>query len=104
MRWEGAPWEELTVRRKEDQQPPRLQARQERDGECTWCPWGELLRWPLGAEACLGGCLGAGELGMMTVDNFLNSGVNIEGFPGGSVVKNSPDNAGDKRDVGLLPG
>ena len=41
---------------------------------------------------------------MMTVDNFLNSGVNIEGFPGGSVVKNSPDNAGDKRDVGLLPG
>ena len=43
MRWEGAPWEELTVRRKEDQQPPRLQAGQERDGECTWCPWGDSL-------------------------------------------------------------
>ena len=27
-----------------------------------------------------------------------------EGFPGGSVVKNPPDNAGDSRDVGLIPG
>ena len=26
------------------------------------------------------------------------------GFPGGSVVKNSPSNAGDSRDVGLIPG
>ena len=40
---------------------------------------------------------------MMTLDNFLKSSVNIEGFPGGSVVKNSPDNAGDKRDMGFDP-
>ena len=26
------------------------------------------------------------------------------GFPGGSVVKNSPDNARSIRDVGLIPG
>ena len=26
------------------------------------------------------------------------------GFPGGSVVKNPPDNAGDVRDVSLIPG
>ena len=26
------------------------------------------------------------------------------GFPGGSAVKNSPANAGDARDTGLLPG
>ena len=26
------------------------------------------------------------------------------GFPGGSVVKNSPANAGDARDVGSVPG
>ena len=28
----------------------------------------------------------------------------LKGFPGGSVVKNSPANAGDTRDVGLIPG
>ena len=28
----------------------------------------------------------------------------IEGFPGGAVVKNLPPNAGDTRDVGLIPG
>jgi len=28
----------------------------------------------------------------------------LKGFPGGSVVKNSPGNAGDTRDVGLIPG
>ena len=27
-----------------------------------------------------------------------------EGFPGGSVVKNPPDNAGDLRDAGSIPG
>ena len=27
-----------------------------------------------------------------------------EGFPGGTVVKNPPDNAGDTRDAGLIPG
>ena len=27
-----------------------------------------------------------------------------EGFPGGSVVKNPPANAGDARDTGLIPG
>ena len=27
-----------------------------------------------------------------------------EGLPGGTVVKNTPDNAGDTRDVGLIPG
>jgi len=26
------------------------------------------------------------------------------GFPGGTVVKNPPANAGDVRDVGLIPG
>ena len=26
------------------------------------------------------------------------------GFPGGSVVKNPPANAGDARDLGLIPG
>ena len=26
------------------------------------------------------------------------------GFPGGSVVKNLPDNAGDTGDMGLIPG
>ena len=28
----------------------------------------------------------------------------FEGFPGGTVVKNLPANAGDTRDVGLIPG
>ena len=28
----------------------------------------------------------------------------IVGFPGGSVVKNPPDNAGDTRDTGSIPG
>ena len=27
-----------------------------------------------------------------------------EGFPGGSMVKNPPANAGDTRDMGLIPG
>ena len=27
----------------------------------------------------------------------------ICGFPGGAVVKNPPSNAGDSRDVGLIP-
>ena len=30
--------------------------------------------------------------------------VNTEGFPGGSVVKNPPANAGDIRDTGSIPG
>ena len=28
----------------------------------------------------------------------------IQGFPGGSVIKNPPTNAGDARDVGSIPG
>ena len=28
----------------------------------------------------------------------------LRGFPGGSVVKNPPDNAGDTRDAGSIPG
>ena len=28
----------------------------------------------------------------------------MEGFPGGSVINNSPANAGDTGDVGLIPG
>ena len=28
----------------------------------------------------------------------------LMGFPGGSVVKNLPDNARDTRDAGLIPG
>ena len=30
--------------------------------------------------------------------------LNTLGFPGGAVVRNSPANAGDSRDVGLIPG
>ena len=32
------------------------------------------------------------------------SKLTIRGFPGGTVVKNLPANAGDTRDVGLIPG
>ena len=32
------------------------------------------------------------------------SGCIIKGFPGGSVVKNPPANAGDVRDSSLIPG
>ena len=28
----------------------------------------------------------------------------IEGFPGGSVIKNLPANAGDERDTSMIPG
>ena len=35
--------------------------------------------------------------------NFYPSNLNI-GFPGGSVVKNPPANAGDAKDMGLIPG
>ena len=28
----------------------------------------------------------------------------MQGFPGGSVVKNSPANAADTRDISLIPG
>ena len=34
------------------------------------------------------------------MSNIKDSG----GFPGGSVVKNLPANAGDARDMGLIPG
>ena len=34
----------------------------------------------------------------------FNRGIVVWGFPGGSVVKNPPTNAGDARDLGLLPG
>ena len=30
--------------------------------------------------------------------------INTMGFPGGTVVKNLPANAGDARDAGLIPG
>ena len=29
---------------------------------------------------------------------------NLNGFPGDSLVKNPPDNAGDARDMGSIPG
>ena len=35
---------------------------------------------------------------------FGNSQEAPEGFPGGSMVKNPPANAGDTRDMGLIPG
>ena len=35
---------------------------------------------------------------------FLDFTTISGGFPGGSVVKNSPANAGDERDRGLVPG
>ena len=34
---------------------------------------------------------------------FIYSGVCIQGFPGGPVVKNPPANAGDARDMDLIP-
>ena len=33
---------------------------------------------------------------------FLKSDLEAKGFPGGSMVKNLPVNAGDARDVGLI--
>ena len=30
--------------------------------------------------------------------------MNVRSFPGGTVLKNLPANAGDRRDTGLLPG
>ena len=37
--------------------------------------------------------------------SYILMGVNIEwGFPGGSVVKNPPANAGTVGDLGLIPG
>lgn len=53
--------------RKEGQQSPVLGVQQERVGGVALCPWGELRRWPLGAEAWLGS---EWELGKVTVDNF----------------------------------
>ena len=35
---------------------------------------------------------------------FLHQGFPTPGFPGDSVVKNPPANAGDTRDAGLFPG
>ena len=35
---------------------------------------------------------------------FAHRHIFLESFPGGSVVKNSPANAGDIRDVGSVPG
>ena len=35
---------------------------------------------------------------------FLCSSLPLEGFPGGSVVKNPPASAGDTRDAGSVPG
>ena len=34
----------------------------------------------------------------------INSSHFTSSFPGGAVVKNLPANAGDKRDIGLIPG
>ena len=33
-----------------------------------------------------------------------NTGINLLGFPGGAVVKNSPVNVGDARDMDSIPG
>ena len=38
------------------------------------------------------------------VDSFYHVYVYLWGFPGGSVVKNLPLNAGDAGDIGLIPG
>ena len=35
---------------------------------------------------------------------LLYASVHFCGFPGGSVVKNLPTNAGDRRDAGSIPG
>ena len=39
----------------------------------------------------------------MTVTELYQS-LHSYGFPGGTVVKNPPANAGDTRDMGLIPG
>ena len=41
----------------------------------------------------------------LSLDCFVcfNRGIVVWGFPGGSVVKNPPTNAGDARDSGLFP-
>ena len=39
-----------------------------------------------------------------TKENELVSITFTQGFPGGSVVKNLPANAGDAKDKGLIPG
>ena len=36
--------------------------------------------------------------------HFLTCSNKIKGFPGGSVLKNLPANAGDTGDMGLIPG
>ena len=41
---------------------------------------------------------------LKTLPLFVLSTVMAQGFPGGSVVKNLPANAGGTRDVGSIPG
>ena len=38
------------------------------------------------------------------INGFINIYRYMYGFPGGSVVKNTPANAGDARGMGLIPG
>ena len=42
--------------------------------------------------------------GRFFTTSTASSSVSPSGFPGGSVVKNLPVNAGDTRDAGLIPG
>ena len=39
-----------------------------------------------------------------TEDNYILEGVKVNYFPGGSMIKNPPANAGDAKDVGSIPG
>ena len=41
---------------------------------------------------------------MVTMINIFEHLPYVRGFPGGSVVKNPPANAGDERDIGSIPG
>ena len=50
-------------------------------------------------------CLSLHETSILQVRwGKFNWGLSIIGFPGGTVVKNLPANAGDTRDVGSIPG
>ena len=35
---------------------------------------------------------------------LINTFIQVRGFPGGSVIKNQPANAGDSGDLGWIPG
>ena len=70
-----------------------------------------FLLWFSRGKACLGGVkvpvlkvLPVVFLRRWQQYNFESPNENSQGFPGGTVVKNPPANAGDARDAGSIPG